>query len=117
MQATANTVEQHLLRVSAAARATYPQLRRVVGWLGLRAQNPKSRSIHCVCKTVCAAVAMHRESLILTIKSDRALAHPGVFRTTHTSAGRWHHETRLRQATAIDAELMARLETADALSA
>ena len=68
-------------------------------------------------RTAFAGVATRRDTIILTIKSDRDLASERIFKREQTSAKRWHVEVRLSSAKDVDAELKAWLRAAYAMSA
>jgi hypothetical protein len=62
-------------------------------------------------------VAVRKGHLVLTIKSDRPLESPRVFKSEQTSAKRFHHEVKLAKPKDLDAELKGWLKEAYELSA
>jgi hypothetical protein len=61
-------------------------------------------------------VAVRKEHLVLTIKSDCAIASPRIFKSEQTSASRFHHEVKLARLKDLDAELRGWLRAAYELS-
>jgi len=98
-------------------RALYDRLVTLAERFGPVEQDPKKTSIHLNRKTAFAGVAVRKECLVLTIKSDRPIDSPRVFKSEQTSAKRFHHEVKLTAATDLDAELKGWLKAAYELSA
>jgi hypothetical protein len=97
-------------------RRTYDRLLTQVQRFGRIAEEPKKTSIHLVNATAFAGVATRKNSIVLTIKSDRHLASPRIHKTEQTSARRFHHEARLTSPADIDTELLGWLKAAYELS-
>ena len=111
------TVSSHFAGKSPAVRQTYDRLLKTARQFGLTVEEPKKTSIHLVRTTAFAGVATRKDYLILTLKSDHALASPRVFKSEQASARRFHHEVKLASPADIDAELIGWLKEAYALSA
>ena len=111
------TVKQHFEGKDPAVRQTYDQLLKALKRIGPVVEDPKKTSIHLVNTTALAGVATRKDYLILTLKSDRQLASPRVFKSERTSAARYHHEVKLASPAEVDEELVGWLKAAYALSA
>ena len=98
-------VSAHFTKSAPAVKATYAALVKASRALGSMHEDPKKTSIHLVRDAAFAGVATRKDSLILTLKADRELAHPRIIRTQHTSANRWHVDIRLTTPTDVDGEL------------
>jgi len=110
------TVDEHFAGKSDEIRAIYDRLIALAEKFGPVEQDPKKTSIHLNRKTAFAGVAVRKEHLILTIKSDRPIKSPRIFKSEQTSASRYHHEVKLAKLRDLDAELRAWLEEAYNLS-
>jgi len=99
------------------ALALYRALLAAAGTLGPFAEEVKKTSVQLVRKTAFAGVAFRKAHLVLTLKSDRAAASPRIFKSEQTSASRWHHEVKVKEAGEIDAELLGWLRAGYELSA
>jgi hypothetical protein len=97
-------------------RRIYDELLKKVRRFGSIAEEPKKTSIHLVNATAFAGVATRKNSIVLTIKSDRQLASPRIHKTEQTSARRFHHEARLTSPRDVDTELLGWLKAAYELS-
>jgi hypothetical protein len=111
------SVDEHFRGKSDELRALYDRLVEMAEKFGPVGQDPKKTSIHLNRTTAFAGVAVRKEHIVLTIKSDRAIASPRIFKSEQTSAKRFHHEVKLAKLKDLDAELRAWLRTAYDLSA
>ena len=111
------TVRQHFEGKEPAVRQTYDHILKALKRIGPVVEDPKKTSIHIVNTTALAGVATRQDYLILTIKSDRKLASPRVFKSEQTSAARYHHEVKLASPDEVDEELVGWLKAAYTLSA
>lgn len=100
-----------------AALALYQVLLKAAQALGPSTVEVKKTSVHLVRKTAFAGVALRKAHLVLTLKADRALASPRIFKSERTSASRWHHEVKIAAESEIDAELLGWLRAGYELSA
>jgi len=114
---TESTVNSHFDGKSPAVRETYDRLLKSLNKFGPITEDPKKTSIHLVNVTALAGVATRKDWLVLTIKSDRKLAHARIHKSEQTSARRFHHEVKLASPKDVDAQLVAWLEAAYHLSA
>src|SRR6195256_5952868 len=105
------TVDQHF-EGKDALRTIYDRLVSTAEKFGPVEQDPKKTSIHLNRRTAFAGVAVRKEHLVLTIKSDRPIDSPRVFKSEQTSARRFHHEVKLATLEDLDAELQGWLKTA-----
>jgi Domain of unknown function (DUF5655) len=111
------TVDEHFAGKADGIRDLYDRLIAVAEKFGPVEQDPKKTSIHLNRKTAFAGVAVRKEHIVLTIKSDRPINSPRIFRSQQTSASRYHHEVKLTSAKDLDAELRGWLKAAYDLSA
>ena len=111
------TVESHFAGKDAIVRDIYNGVLKAIGQIGPVIEEAKKTSIHLVNKSALAGVATRKKYLILTIKSDRKLNSSRIHRAERASANRFHHEIKLSSPEEIDAELIAWLKAAYALSA
>lgn len=110
------TVDEHFAGKADSVRALYNRLIAIAEQFGPVEQDPKKTSIHLNRKTAFAGVAVRKEHLVLTIKSDRTIKSPRIFKSEQTSAKRFHHEVKLSQLKDFDTELKGWLRTAYDLS-
>ena len=68
-------------------------------------------------RTAWAGVVVRKRALVLTVKADRKIASRRIAKAEQTSAARWHLDVRLTGSSDVDAELIAWLREAYALSA
>ena len=61
-------------------------------------------------------MAVRKDCLVLTIKSDRPITSQRLFKSEQTSAQRFHHEIKLTKPSDLDAELKGWLKRAYELS-
>jgi len=113
---TGFTVESHFAGKAPIVRAIYDQLLQSLRPCGMVVEDPKKTSIHLAAKTALAGVATRKEHVILTIKSNRALKSPRIYKSEQASAKRFHHEVKLTSPADVDAELIGWLKEAYALS-
>ena len=99
------SVASHFTKSAPAVKATYAALLKASRALGPVREDPKQTSIHLVRDAAFAGVATRKDSLILTLKSDRELANPRILRTQHTSSNRWHVDLRLSTPAEVDDEV------------
>jgi hypothetical protein len=109
------TVASHFAKSSDPVRATYDALLAASRSLGPVREEAKKTSIHLVRSSAFAGVATRKDSLILTLKSDKPLKHHRIQRAERTSANRWHLELRLANPDDVDAQLRSWLAAAYAL--
>src|SRR5436309_2913027 len=100
-----HTVDEHFAGKPDELRTIYDRLVALAEKFGAIAQDPKKTSIHLNRNTAFAGVAVRKGFLVLTIKSDRPIDSPRIFKSEQTSAKRFHHEVRLTQGKDVDAEL------------
>jgi hypothetical protein len=110
------TINSHFEGKTPNVRKIYDQLLRRLKKLGPIREEAKKTSIHLVSATALAGVATRKDSLVLTIKSDRPLTSPRIHKSEQTSARRFHHEVKLTTPTEVDDELVRWLNEAYALS-
>lgn len=113
---TAHAVASHFTKSAPAVLATYKAILKAARELGPVSEDPKKTSIHLVRETAFAGVATRKESLILTLKSGRAVKNPRIHRQEQTSSRRWHLEVRLAAPAEVDAEIRGWLAAAYAIS-
>lgn len=111
------TVKSHFEGKAPNVRKIYDQLLKRLKKFGKITEEPKKTSIHIVNATALAGIATRKESLVLTIKSDRKLMSPRIHKSEQTSARRFHHEVKLTSPADVDDELIGWLESAYQLSA
>lgn len=111
------TVKSHFEGKSPNVRKIYDQLVKNLKKFGRIKEEPKKTSIHLVNATALAGIATRKDSLVLTIKSDRKLMSPRIHKSEQTSARRFHHEVKLTSPADVDDELLCWLSEAYALSA
>jgi hypothetical protein len=110
-------VETHFAGKDHTVRKIYDHLLKHSRRFGKVSEDPKKTSIHLVNKTAFAGIATRKNSIVLTIKSDRQLASPRIHKSEQTSAHRYHHEVKLTSAADVNMELLKWLRDAYALSA
>jgi hypothetical protein len=110
------TVDQHFEGKSSELRSLYDHLVALTEKFGPVEQDPKKTSIHLNRTTAFAGVAVRKELIVLTIKSDRPIRSPRIFKSEQTSASRFHHEIKLVKLKDLDAELRGWLQAAYDLS-
>jgi hypothetical protein len=110
------TVKNHFEGKDPIVRKIYDQLLKKVLQFGPVEEGPKKTSIHLNNVTAFAGVATRKNAIVLTIKSDRDLDSPRIHKSEQTSSRRYHHEVKLTAASDVDAELIAWLKAAYALS-
>ena len=113
---TTFTVRSHFEDKAPVVREIYDALLRASKKLGPVLEEPKKTSIHLANATAFAGVATRKDSLVLTLKSDRKLKSTRIHKTEQVSARRFHHEIKLTAPEQIDAELVGWLKDAYALS-
>ncbi|MEK6410216.1 MAG: DUF5655 domain-containing protein [Acidobacteriota bacterium] len=111
------TIKSHFDGRDPVVRDIYDRVVKSLKRLGPLTEDPKKTSIHIVNRTALAGVATRKGHLVLTIKSDRRIASPRIHKSEQVSAGRFHHEVKLKSPTEVDDELVGWLEAAYALSA
>ena len=110
------TTKSHFEGKDPEVRKIYDRLLKAVGRFGPFTEDPKKTSIHLVNQTAFAGVATRRSAMVLTLKSDQALASPRIHKSEQTSARRFHHEIKLTSRADIDTELLSWLRKAYDLS-
>jgi Domain of unknown function (DUF5655) len=110
------TVKSHFEGKDAAVRQIYDRVLKAAGKFGKVTEDPKKTSIHLVNKTAFAGVATRKSTIVLTIKSDRKIPSPRIYKSEQTSARRFHHEVKLSLPAEVDTELVKWLKDAYALS-
>jgi hypothetical protein len=111
------SVSAHFDGREPTTRKIYDRLLQASSKFGPVIEDPKKTSIHLVNKTAFAGVATRKSAIMLTIKSDRKLASPRIYKSEQTSARRFHHEVKLTSPADVDAELTGWLKSAYELSA
>ena len=111
------TVKGHFEGKAPNVRKIYDQILKGLKKVGPIKEDPKKTSIHLVNATALAGVATRKESLVLTIKSDRKLMSPRIHRSEQASARRFHHEVKLTSPADVDDEMIGWLESAYHMSA
>jgi len=111
------SVREHFEGKDPAVRKTYDKLLENLRRMGPVVEEPKKTSIHLVRKTAFAGVAVRKDHLLLTVKSDHKRASPRVRKTEQVSAGRFHLEVKLLTPQDIDSELVSWLRESYELSA
>ena len=114
---THHTVEEHFSGRASQVRAIYDALLEAVRMLGPFAEDPKKTSIHLTRRSTFAGVAMRSDAVILTVKSDRSVAHRRVRKADQSSARRWYLEIRLTAPADVDRQLTTWLRRSYELSA
>jgi hypothetical protein len=110
-------VKDHFEGKAPVVREIYAALLRATRQFGPVLEEPKKTSIHLVNTTAFAGVATRKDSLLLTIKSDRKLKSPRLHKTEQVSARRFYHQVKLTAPEQADAELLGWLKDAYTLSA
>ena len=98
-------VDDHFVGKPDELRAVYDRLVAMAETFGPVEQDPKKTSIHLNRETAFAGIAVRKAHIVLTIKSDRKIKSPRIFKSEQTSARRFHHETKLGAIQDLDAEL------------
>jgi hypothetical protein len=111
-----STVENHFSSKEPIVREIYNRVLKAIRGIGSVIEEPKKTSIHLVNSSALAGVATRKDSLILTLKSDRKLTGPRIHKSEQVSAGRFHHEVKLRSPADVDNELVGWLREAYELS-
>ena len=109
-------VNEHFVGKTGEIRAIYDRLVAIAESFGPVEQDPKKTSIHLNRRTAFAGVAVRKGHVVLTIKSDRPIDSPRIFKSEQTSAKRYHHEVKLSAEKDLDAELRGWLQAAYDLS-
>lgn len=109
-------IADHFAAAAPIVRATYDAILRAARSFGTVREEPKKTSIHLVRTSAFAGVATRKASLILTLKSDRAVDSPRIRRSERASANRWHVEIPLSGPNEVDGELRAWMARAYELS-
>lgn len=110
------TVQQHFERSSPSVPATYDAIVAEARRLGPVQEEPKKTSIHLARRTAFAGVAIQREALILTVKSQRDIRSKRVRKREQVSANRWHVEVRLTTPDDVDSQIIEWLRAAYAMA-
>ena len=110
-------VNDHFVGKTGEIRAVYDRLVDMAEAFGPVEQDAKKTSIHLNRQTAFAGVAVRKTHIVLTIKSDRQIKSPRIFKSEQTSAKRFHHEIKLSAIKDLDAELQGWLKAAYDLSA
>jgi len=117
MKINAFNVAAHFAGKDSTTREIYDRLLKTSRQSGTVKEDPKKTSIHLVNKTAFAGVAVRKNSIMLTIKSDRELSSPRIHKSEQVSAHRFHHEIKLASPEDVDVELTGWLRAAFELSA
>lgn len=110
------TVKSHFEDKSPIVRKIYDQLLKSLKPVGPIIEEPKKTSIHLVNATAFAGIATRKDYLILTIKSDRELISPRIYKGERVSAKRFHSEVKLASPGDVDKELLTWLKDAYRIS-
>jgi uncharacterized protein DUF5655 len=111
-----HSVEEHFTGKEPVARQIYDRLLAAVREFGPVEEDPKKTSIHLNRTSALAGVAVRKAHLVLTIKSNSAIASPRIHKSEQVSARRFHHELKLSSPKEIDKELRGWLKAAYELS-
>jgi hypothetical protein len=111
------SVAAHFAGKDSTTREIYDRLLKTSRKLGVVKEDPKKTSIHLVNRTAFAGVATRKNSITLTVKSDRKLSSPRIHKSEQVSAHRFHHEIKLASPEDVDVELAGWLKAAFELSA
>jgi hypothetical protein len=110
-------VSAHFAGRDPVVRRIYDRLLAAAKKFGPVNEESKKTSIHLATEhSAFAGIATRKDSLILTLKSDRDYKNERVIKHEQASANRWHLEVRLTQPADVDNELKAWLRSAYALS-
>jgi hypothetical protein len=109
-------VENHFSSKEPIVRQIYDSMLKAIREFGAVVEEPKKTSIHLVNSSALAGVATRKDSLILTVKSDRKLTSPRIHKSEQVSAGRFHHEVKLKSPADVDDQLIGWLRDAYRLS-
>jgi hypothetical protein len=110
------TVDDHFDGKPDNVRKVYDRLVALAERFGPVKQDPKKTCIHLNRVTAFAGIAVRKDHIVLTIKSDKPVKSKRIVRTQHTSAKRFHHDVRLSNLKDVDAELRGWLKEAFRLS-
>jgi hypothetical protein len=111
-----SNVHEHFVGKSDEVRKVYDRLVAMAETFGPVEQDPKKTSIHLNRGTAFAGVSVRKAHIVLTVKSDRMIKSPRIFKSEQTSAKRFHHEIKLSAIDDLDAELQGWLRAAYDLS-
>ena len=111
------TIDSHFVGREPVVRAIYDRLKKAIKRFGPIGEEPKKTSIHIVNRTALAGVGTRKGYVVLTIKSDRKLASPRIYKSEQASASRFHHQVKLASPADVDEELIGWLKAAYLLSA
>jgi len=109
-------VEHHFENKSPIVREIYEGLIKKVKSFGKMQEEPHKTSIHLLNQTAFAGVATRKDSLLLTIKTDRPIESSRVTKTEQVSRNRFHLLVKIEAPKEIDEELLRWLKDAYALS-
>ena len=98
-------VDDHFSGRSTHVAEIYRKIVDASSALGPVDQDPKKTSIHLNRRVAFAGVQTRKDSLILTIKSDRKVTHRRVLKTEQVSANRWHFEVKLTRPEEVDDQI------------
>ena len=84
-------VDDHFVGKPVELRSVYDRLVAMAETFGPVEQDPKKTSIHLNRETAFAGVAVRKAHIVLTIKSDRKIKSPRIFKSEQTSAKRFYH--------------------------
>jgi hypothetical protein len=110
------TVDEHFVGKPETLRTLYDRLISMVEKFGPVEQVAKKTSVHLNRGSAFAGVAVRKDCIVLTVKADRPVDSPRVFKSEQTSAKRFHHEVKLAVVKDLDAELKGWLKEAYELS-
>ncbi len=100
---------------SAVAR-TYAAILKAASKFGSVRADAKKTSIHLVAKTGFAGVHPRKSAILLNIRSDAPIKSKRIRKVEKVSAHRYHNEMLVASPSEVDAEVVAWLKAAYALS-
>jgi hypothetical protein len=112
----ATMIDAHFDKKPEGLRILYDRLVALTENFGPVEQDPKKTSIHLNRKTAFAGIAVRKDCLVLTIKSDKPLKSKRLFKSEQTSAQRFHHEIKLVKPSELASEVKGWLKRAYELS-
>lgn len=107
-----HTVNEHFENRAPEVKAIYKAILKAARNFGPINEEAKKTSIHLVRKSAFAGIATRKTALVLTLKSDRDIVNPRIAKREQASANRWHLETKLENASDVDAEIVGWLKKA-----
>jgi len=113
----ANTQTESLFAGKPATRAIYDRLADKLRAVGPFKVEPKKTCLHLVNGSAFAGVHPRKDSILLTIRTDKAIKSKRVRKVEQASASRFHNDLVLASPSEVDAELIGWLKASYALGA